>query len=46
MPQCRGTPGQEDGSEEVGSTRIEAGGREWDREFPKGRQGKGKTFEM
>jgi hypothetical protein len=29
------------------STFIEAGGRGgWDREFPKGRPGKGKTFEM
>jgi hypothetical protein len=38
------------GKMEVGgweSTFIEAGGRGgWDREFPKGRPGKGKTFEM
>jgi len=27
MPQCRGMPGQEDGSRWVGSTLIEAGGR-------------------
>jgi hypothetical protein len=28
------------------STLIEEGARGWDREFPKGRPGKGKTFEM
>ena len=29
-----------------GSTLIEAGVEEWDRGLPKGRPGKGKTFEM
>jgi hypothetical protein len=45
MPQCRGMPGQEDGSGE-GSTLIEAGDGRWNRGFPKGRPRKGKTFEM
>jgi hypothetical protein len=43
MPQCRGMPGQEGGS---GSTLIEVGEGEWNRGAPKGRPGKGETFEM
>jgi hypothetical protein len=47
MPQCREMPRPEDRSGWlVGSTLIEVGGGGWDRGFPKGRPGKGKTFEM
>jgi hypothetical protein len=46
MPQCRGMPGQEDGSGWVGEHPHRGGGGGRDRGFPKGRPGKGKTFEM
>jgi hypothetical protein len=40
MPECRGMPGQEDRSGWVGG----GFGMGW--EFPKGRPGKGETFEV
>jgi hypothetical protein len=47
MLECKGMPGPEDKSVRgSGYTLIEAGGGGGDRGFPKGRPGKGKTFEM
>jgi hypothetical protein len=49
MTQSRGMPGREIMSGWVsrwGSNLIDAGGGGWDRGFPKGRPGKGKTLEM
>ena len=48
MPQCRGIPGLEDrrGLMGGGAPSQCQGERGWDSGFPKGRPGKGKTFEM